>query len=396
MDSAVSGMPDSFVRHVAGALRRLYDPPGLLRSPLIEWLIPPDPSPERRSQQLRALLLQTIASLSPAEGVSFRALSTRSAEAVHLHYVEGHTIEEVGRFLALSERQTYRDIRRGERDVATLLWQRRLSGAELSRQDTSETLHEEIGRLPRGLPRASLAEALDSAMVALTPLCRKLGVELDHDDADYTVRCDATALRQCLTALLSYAVQAGPSQGRVPVTTAASEHSLFLTVHRHPALESLAPLDNLLATVKGLAEAVGGALSQHIGQTTLQLELVLPLAPASILVIDDNEGLAQLIQRYLSDRSLEVTGTTEPEEALDIARANPPGAIVLDILMPGVDGWSLLAQFKADPVTRDVPVIVCSVFNDPGLAASLGAATFIAKPFTQRALLQALAPLGLL
>jgi CheY-like chemotaxis protein len=64
--------------------------------------------------------------------------------------------------------------------------------------------------------------------------------------------------------------------------------------------------------------------------------------------------------------------------------------------MPTMDGWEILQALQADPETRHIPVIVCSVWDEPELAFSLGAADFLKKPITQRDLLDALVRLKLL
>ena len=68
-----------------------------------------------------------------------------------------------------------------------------------------------------------------------------------------------------------------------------------------------------------------------------------------------------------------------------------PAAILLDIMMPEEDGWEILVDLKQRPETRDVPVLLCSVVNEPTLGQSLGAAGYLTKPVSQEALLAALA-----
>jgi CheY-like chemotaxis protein len=120
------------------------------------------------------------------------------------------------------------------------------------------------------------------------------------------------------------------------------------------------------------------------------LELPLWLQP-TVLVIDDNEGLPDLFQRYLQGTPWQVLAAATAEEGLRLAHERHPHAIVLDILMPGTDGWSVLQELKANPATAHIPVLVCSVFSDPELARAQGAAAFIPKPVSRQALLQALA-----
>jgi CheY-like chemotaxis protein len=73
-----------------------------------------------------------------------------------------------------------------------------------------------------------------------------------------------------------------------------------------------------------------------------------------------------------------------------------PAAILLDVMMPAMDGWEVLQALQTNPQTGTVPVIICSVFNDPDLAYSLGADRFLAKPINRDDVLDALQSLGIL
>ena len=155
-----------------------------------------------------------------------------------------------------------------------------------------------------------------------------------------------------------------------------------------------APPATLLRTAFALAEAMGGHLTWQQTDSGLRVSLSLPAAsPATVLVIDDNEGLVDLFERYLADSDCRVVGVQNPAAGLRLAREQRPDVIVLDILMPETDGWELLTQLRSHPATAAVPIVVCSVFNDPALARALGASAFLPKPVTQKELLSTLASL---
>ncbi|HRW11097.1 MAG TPA: response regulator, partial [Caldilineaceae bacterium] len=110
-----------------------------------------------------------------------------------------------------------------------------------------------------------------------------------------------------------------------------------------------------------------------------------------VLVIDDNEGLLQLFQRYLAGYVWQVIGVTDGVAARQTLEAIRPTVIILDVMMPKEDGWAIQQWLKATAATATIPVVICSVLNEPQLAQSLGAAAYLPKPVTQRALLQQLA-----
>ncbi len=109
-----------------------------------------------------------------------------------------------------------------------------------------------------------------------------------------------------------------------------------------------------------------------------------------ILCIDDDPGVITLYRRYLEKHGFEVVGLTDPREALETARRLRPDAITLDIMMPQKDGWTVLQELKADPQTRAIPVIICSILDERGQGFSLGAAEYLVKPFTEEELLEAI------
>jgi len=113
----------------------------------------------------------------------------------------------------------------------------------------------------------------------------------------------------------------------------------------------------------------------------------------TLLVVEDNEGIVRVFEGYLASYGYQVVGATTGDEALMLARELSPAAITLDIMMPNQDGWEILQALKSDPVTRSIPVIICSVLEDPELAHSLGAAAYLQKPITQTALLEVLSGL---
>jgi CheY-like chemotaxis protein len=135
-----------------------------------------------------------------------------------------------------------------------------------------------------------------------------------------------------------------------------------------------------------LAERLGWALHQ----AEHQIQIVVPRHDTTILVIDDNEGLAELLARFLSGYQCRVVTASSGREGLRLAEQLRPDAIVLDVMMPEMDGWEVLQSLRTRAESAHIPVIVCSVFNDPGLAHSLDVALFLAKPISREQVLAAL------
>jgi len=113
-------------------------------------------------------------------------------------------------------------------------------------------------------------------------------------------------------------------------------------------------------------------------------------AVATILVTDDEEVSRRIIGTHLLRENYRILYASSGTEALEIARRERPDAITLDIMMPKVDGWTVLRTLKADPELASIPVVLISLAADRGLGFTLGAAAVLNKPVERAELLAAL------
>ncbi|MCB0126993.1 MAG: response regulator, partial [Caldilineaceae bacterium] len=113
--------------------------------------------------------------------------------------------------------------------------------------------------------------------------------------------------------------------------------------------------------------------------------------PQQILVIDDMPDIPQLFQRFTSACAIDVISAAGGDEALALLQQVTPALILLDVMLPRRDGWEILQTLKANPTTAAIPVVICSILNEPGLALALGADSYLPKPVSQEALLNVLA-----
>ena len=103
-----------------------------------------------------------------------------------------------------------------------------------------------------------------------------------------------------------------------------------------------------------------------------------------ILVCDDDELLRELLQFRLNAKGFDVVVAGDGREALDSVRKAPPDAVVLDAMMPGIDGFEVLRRLREDAATRDIPVIMLTARKgerDIVDALRLGASDYLSKPF---------------
>ncbi len=104
------------------------------------------------------------------------------------------------------------------------------------------------------------------------------------------------------------------------------------------------------------------------------------LALPTILIIDDDPAIHKLIEDQLADENYTILHALYGDKGYKMAKEFKPDLIVLDIILPDTDGWSLLSTFKSDPELRDIHVILTSIIMDKDLAFALGAVDYFQKP----------------
>jgi signal transduction histidine kinase/DNA-binding response OmpR family regulator len=109
-----------------------------------------------------------------------------------------------------------------------------------------------------------------------------------------------------------------------------------------------------------------------------------------ILVVDDDPTVRDLMVRHLTKEGFSVLTAADGTEALAQARRAHPAAITLDVMMPGIDGWTVLAAIKGDPELADIPVVLVTIEEDRQRGYALGASEYLVKPVDRRRLVDSL------
>ena len=115
-----------------------------------------------------------------------------------------------------------------------------------------------------------------------------------------------------------------------------------------------------------------------------------PAGANTVLVIDDDPVIGDMITRFLGKEGFWVEYSSDGAHGLQQARRLRPSAIILDVLMPSMDGWSILRLLKADPELADIPVIMLTMTEDRAIGFALGATDFLVKPVDREQLVSVL------
>jgi signal transduction histidine kinase/DNA-binding response OmpR family regulator len=114
--------------------------------------------------------------------------------------------------------------------------------------------------------------------------------------------------------------------------------------------------------------------------TTAAVADSLPENAPRVLVIDDDPTVHDLMRRFLSKDGVHVVTAVSGEVGLQLAKTLQPAAITLDVMMSGMDGWSVLTALKAEPQVADIPVIMLTIVDDRNRGYALGASDYLTKP----------------
>jgi signal transduction histidine kinase/CheY-like chemotaxis protein len=303
----------------------------------------------------------------------------------------------------------------------------------------------EAGRMELQLEPFAIAPLVQDVATTIRPIATKSGNQVLVDcPADIgTMRADAMRVRQALLNLASnatkfteqgvvrIAAERRPRDGADWIHLAVSDTGIGMTAEQMGRLfEEFTQADSSttrryggtglgLAISRRFCRMMGGDIAVESapgrGSTftiTLPAEVsvadasgaprperaVRPASPAAritptssvVLVIDDDPTVRELMERFLVKEGFAVITAADGVEGLRRAREARPAAITLDVLMPDLDGWAVLAALKSDPALAEIPVILVSVVDEQSRGYSLGAADYLVKPVDRERLNEAL------
>ena len=411
---------DRFLTELRKALHHLYDPAVLQCSPLIALF-----GLDKRANPhtaLRRLITDAIRKMKPEDTVPLYARAWRIYHVLAYRYVEQSEQRTVAFDLGLSVRQLRRQERLAERVLAEHLWKQYGYDLEAKAQEAQglspplgglasfeegEAIlgpEEELKRLRQSLPSETtkVDEFVKNVIEVAKPLLREAGVEvrcqIPHGLPPLVVQL--LLLRQAFLNLLTFSARAVP-QGQVHITAETIPPVLYIRFYT--AVDQASSVVNQNDDVRQwkeqteiasqLVKAFGGDLKLSLKPNniiTAQFALPIVQQRIRVLVIDDNADTLLLFERYFSGTRYEFAGVRDPEQALTLAESLSPQIIVLDVMLPGIDGWELLGRVREHPLTRHTPIIVCTILPQEELAYALGAAAFIRKPVSREKLLSVL------
>jgi CheY-like chemotaxis protein len=383
-----------FHKLVRDALEHLYDTAYLEVHPLLSQIVGENPSSRStRAQKLRGLLKESVESLRPPQGLPASSPEWRSYLALRCRYVQGMTLGDVENELGLSRRQLQRETQKGLEALASILWESygvETEALPLPAPATVSPVPEleiELNQWELAWQTCDVRALVNDTLWLLKATLEQAQTEIQVDLPDplALVFVDATLTRQALFKIVRLLAQNTHST----FTLTATQKDRFMDIQLHsPACGTCSTANDWLAAQLLVRHQGGVLLLESNEEIGLQVTMSLPLAGQTrVLIIDDNPAILRLFERYLTPHHYEVIKAHSGLEVPPLVAESRPQVIILDVMMPNVDGWQVLRSLKQNPASADTPIIICSVLPEPELALSLGAHAYLKKPVDRLELL---------
>lgn len=392
--------------HLLGALTHLYDP-DYEPTPEVYALVGCDV--EGGALPVQSALMKAIEALESREDLPASAHLWRVYEVLHKRFVLKLTQERTAESLNISVRHLNRVQREAIHTLARRLWESQRAGrtdrggtSDLSSSQSMDSLFQasdwraqtqrELASLRASAPDAvsDVGETIEGILDLQTalnsdhPFEAKVGFVQPH----LLARVHLSVLRQILITAIRrlerlhpsgpVTIFAGLENGNVKITLASSVASAGGQVEPEIVRDILTP------------EGVSVEVQAEEEYVFVWIRVPSAGGKVTVLVVDDNADMAHFYRRCTAGTRYHIVDISDGEDMMAVIDEVTPQVIVLDVMLPGVDGWQLLMRLHEDPATRPIPVIVCTVVREEELALSLGAAHYLSKPVRPREFIQAL------
>ena len=391
---------DEFQAALLAALNHLYDPDRLRHSPLLRALDLPDSA--AAPARLQQILLDAIHAMKPLPSEPVGSIRRRVYSVLQLRYEQQFSQKEVAAQLGLGVRQ-YRRVQQNALHTLALRLMKQFAHSADAATPVGAGPADELPETLQWISKlatdeiARVEQVLRNVLILVQPLALRHGKVLVVEDIPATsAAAHPLVLRQALLALLNAFILHG-SGDKLTVRVIVERQTVMIRILSQ-AIDAMGvpvppALTAELAMARKMLEYYGGSVRTSHGDPAGSFATDLccrDAATVPVLVVDDHEDSLALLQRYMEGTSYSIVTVSNPQETLELAAAHQPWAIVLDVMMPEMDGWEVLGLLKQDPRTAHVPVLVCTVLDQSELALSLGASAFLRKPVTRPDLLAAL------
>lgn len=364
----------------------------------------------QESVALHQRIVQAIEAMKPACDIPATARAWRMYELLASRYVQNISHKQTALQLGISPRHLSREQAQAVHLLAQQLWRQSQTpastgpdavqevalpsgqpGAEAKRTAFRDQVRQELIALQQSAPGliADVNQVMQSLAALGAGLTASAAIQLTvhPTPSPLLALIHPTVLRQLLiTAVEKVAQQL--AVGEIMLAALQDGQGVTITVSGRPAQSTVLPQSDF---VHEILVMLGSALKVQREDDQLAFVLHLPsVTKVTVLVVDDNSDLVHFYQRYVEGTRYHLVHVREGQAVFPTIAEVTPDLIVLDVMLPDIDGWQLLIDLRRHPLTQQTPIVVCSVVRREQLALSLGATAYLPKPVHRQAFIQML------
>ncbi len=392
------GTFEDFENDLREGLAHLYDP---------TYHPPPSILEVIGEDDMKDCLIQAIEALKPAIDTPPNTRARRFYNLLSYRYVQEFTQVKVAQELNITPRHLRREQQQAIHVLAHQLWEQFskrepfayqpdsnkliVTEANTATEDWYTQVQQELVSLEENAPGAvaDVGVIINSAVKIGGALAANHGVTLQARPSSLTLiaAIHPSLLSQILMTAIEKLIQAMDT-GQIILDTEQIDDMVRILVKGRPVTATFSLQSDLIQTI---LSAQNGTVDIGYQADEAAIRIQLPSAnQVGVLVVDDNRDLVHWYRRYTAQTRYTITHLAEGQFVFDTVKELAPEVIVLDVMLPDIDGWELLTQLHEHPDTRRIPVIICSVVKRKELALALGATIYLPKPVHRQAFIQAL------
>jgi CheY-like chemotaxis protein len=368
---------------------------------------------------VQSAILRAIEGLRPPSDAPPTAHARQVYDLLHNRFVLKLIQEETADRMHISRTSVHRAQRTAVHTLARALWECSQSGqssqapgqaarvqgqeqameaqateegaSDIQAVDWQSQVQRELASLQAKAPdtESDVGEVIGSALEFVAPLTSRRGVHVDVKSLQpgLVATVHPVVLSQILVSAMGRLARY-ISNGLISVYARLEDGNVKITLTGAVAAEGGLSQADLVSEIPASPDV---AINTYLDGSQAFVWIEAPsVGKVTVLVVDDNEDMARLYKGAAVGTRYHIAHIAQGRDLFGALEAVAPDVIVLDVMLPDIDGWRLLMRLREDTATRAIPVIVCSVVREEDLALSLGAVRYLPKPVRPREFIQAL------
>ncbi|MCJ7737413.1 MAG: response regulator, partial [Anaerolineae bacterium] len=353
---------------------------------------------------VQSVIIRVIENLRSAPAAPVNSPDRQAGELLHNRFVARLTLNETAEVMHTSVSSTSRFQRVAIHTLARVLWDSCQNDAQdgvhagldklaLATQasDWQSQMERELASLRASSPGvvSEVGKTITGVLGLLESVVSPCGgqVEVKYVQPNLITALHPAVLRQVLIVAVERATRFS-SNGQIEIYANLEGGNVKISVSTSIAENAGLSANDIVGNIPAFE---GVQVQVRIDAANLFLWIEAPsVGRVRVLVVDDNPDMVRFYRSATLGTRYEIIDLVQVLDVFEMVETSRPDVIVLDVMLPDIDGWQILMRLHQNPATRSIPVIICTVMREESLGLSLGATAYLTKPVGRSEFIQAL------